>query len=274
MVGILHPGEMGAAVGAALRGAWWASDRRSPATAERAERAGMRDAGTVAELLARCDVVLSICPPHAAVGVAEQAAGSAALRRCQRGVAGHRGARRRWTVGSATWTAASSARPPRPRLYLSGAGAAPLRTGSPARRWRRASWPAPFAARALKMAYAAWTKGSAALLLTAREAARRLGVDDALVAEWEHSQPELPARARRARESADAKGWRWVGEMEEIARTFAAAGLPDGFHRAAAGSTSRRRRPPAAVGQGEPVSVSRASPASDGVSCMPPPRSR
>ena len=33
---------------------------------------------------------------------------------------------------------------------------------------------------------------------------------------------------------APAKGWRWVAEMEEIAATMAAAGLPDGFHQAAA----------------------------------------
>ena len=38
----------------------------------------------------------------------------------------------------------------------------------------------------------------------------------------------------RAVRSATAKGWRWVAEMEEIAATFAAAGQPDGFHRAAA----------------------------------------
>ena len=48
------------------------------------------------------------------------------------------------------------------------------------------------------------------------------------------SLPELRDRYRRAARSADAKGWRWAGEMEEIAGTFAAAGLPDGFHRAAA----------------------------------------
>jgi hypothetical protein len=41
-------------------------------------------------------------------------------------------------------------------------------------------------------------------------------------------------RLRHAERSAAAKGWRWSGEMEEIADTFAAAGEPDGFHRAAA----------------------------------------
>ena len=34
--------------------------------------------------------------------------------------------------------------------------------------------------------------------------------------------------------SAAGKGWRWVGEMEEIAAAFAADGLPPGFHEAAA----------------------------------------
>ena len=90
------------------------------------------------------------------------------------------------------------------------------------------------AASAVKMAYAGWTKGTAALLLAIRELARAEGVEDALLEEWDLSLPELRDRYRRAARSADAKGWRWVGEMEEIAATFEAAGLPDGFHRAAA----------------------------------------
>ena len=90
------------------------------------------------------------------------------------------------------------------------------------------------AASALKMAFAGWTKGSAALLLTVRAAARAYGVEDALLAEWEQSLPALPDRSVQAARSADEKGWRWVAEMEEIAATMAAAGLPDGFHEAAA----------------------------------------
>jgi hypothetical protein len=84
------------------------------------------------------------------------------------------------------------------------------------------------------MVYAAWTKGSAALLLALRAAARGHGVEEALVEEWERSQPARPGRSRGAAASAAAKGWRWVAEMEEIAATLAAAGQPDGFHRAAA----------------------------------------
>ena len=84
------------------------------------------------------------------------------------------------------------------------------------------------------MAYASWTKGSAALLLAARALARAEGVEDALLAEWGISQPGLTERSARAAGSAAAKGWRWVAEMEEIAAAMAAAGLPDGFHLAAA----------------------------------------
>jgi Domain of unknown function (DUF1932) len=90
------------------------------------------------------------------------------------------------------------------------------------------------AASAVKMAYASWTKGSAALLLAARALARAEGVEDVLLAEWGGSLPGLAERSDRAAGSAAAKGWRWVAEMEEIAAAMAAAGLPDGFHLAAA----------------------------------------
>jgi 3-hydroxyisobutyrate dehydrogenase-like beta-hydroxyacid dehydrogenase len=73
-VGLLHPGAMGAAVGALLtrggRAVLWASDGRSAASAARAEKASLQDAGTATMLAARSDLVLSICPPHAAVDTA------------------------------------------------------------------------------------------------------------------------------------------------------------------------------------------------------------
>ena len=95
-------------------------------------------------------------------------------------------------------------------------------------------------ASAVKMAYAAWTKGTAALLLAIRAVAETEGVAEPLLAEWRLSLPDLPDAVER-RNSAAAKGWRWVGEMEEIAATFAAAGQPDGFHRAAARRLARIR---------------------------------
>jgi hypothetical protein len=108
----------------------------------------------------------------------------------------------------------------------------------------------PGAASAVKMAFAAWTKGTAALLLGIRAVARAEGVDQTLLDEWEISLPHLSDRSAAAARSALAKGWRWVGEMNEIADTFVAAGLPDGFHRAAAEIYQRTPREDADGDQG------------------------
>ena len=76
-VGVLHPGEMGAEVGAAAVAAGaevlWAPEGRSPDTGERAGAAGLEPA-SLAELLRRCEVVLSVCPPHAALDAAREVA--------------------------------------------------------------------------------------------------------------------------------------------------------------------------------------------------------
>jgi 3-hydroxyisobutyrate dehydrogenase-like beta-hydroxyacid dehydrogenase len=234
---------MGSAVGAALRAqgheALWASEGRSAASAERADAAGMTDAGSVAALLARAEVVLSICPPHAALETATLAAGYDGLyvdanavspdtaRVAQAAVGG------RFVdggiIGPPPWQSGTT------RLYLSGDEAASV---------ARLFGDGPLAAialdggvgaaSALKMTYAAWTKGTAALLVAVRATARAHGVDDALQDEWALSQPGLADRHERAVESSAENGWRWVAEMREIAQTFAAAGQPDGFHLAAA----------------------------------------
>ena len=74
VIGLLHPGEMGAAVGRCLTEAGhtvlWASEGRGPQTAARARAAGLKDAGTAAEVADRADIIFSICPPHAALDVA------------------------------------------------------------------------------------------------------------------------------------------------------------------------------------------------------------
>src|ERR1700679_945662 len=73
-IGLLHPGEMGAAIGAQLVRAGhrvlWSSPGRSAATAERAARADLQDAGDAIALAAASDIVLSVAPPAAAAGVA------------------------------------------------------------------------------------------------------------------------------------------------------------------------------------------------------------
>ena len=67
VVGVLHPGAMGAALGAALKPVAgqviWAAAGRSDATGKRAELADLVAVPDVAELAARSDLVISICPP-------------------------------------------------------------------------------------------------------------------------------------------------------------------------------------------------------------------
>jgi hypothetical protein len=92
------------------------------------------------------------------------------------------------------------------------------------------------------MCFAAWTKGTSALLLDIRALARAEGVDDVLLSEWQQSLPDLAGRSLQAARQASTKGWRWVGEMDQIAATFRSAGLPDGFHRAAAEIYARPTR--------------------------------
>jgi hypothetical protein len=77
-------------------------------------------------------------------------------------------------------------------------------------------------------------EGTAALLLAIRAFAEAEGVEPALREEWARSLPALADRLEAVERSAAKKGWRWVGEMEEIAAAFAADGLPSGFHEAAA----------------------------------------
>ena len=65
------------------------------------------------------------------------------------------------------------------------------------------------------------------------------GVADHLLAEWGLSLPGTGERLAGTASEVTPKAWRWTGEMDEIAATFAAAGLPDGFHKAA-GEVYRR----------------------------------
>jgi 3-hydroxyisobutyrate dehydrogenase-like beta-hydroxyacid dehydrogenase len=245
-IGLLHPGEMGACAARCLtqRGhlVLWASEGRSPATAARAAAAGLTDAGTVAEVARRAELVLSICPPHSALDVAWAVHGFGGLyvdaNAISPGTA--REVAQMISEGDGRYVDGGIIGPPpqKPgttRLYLSGADAAQvagLFAGTPLD--ARVITGSATAASAVKMAYAGWTKGTAALLLASRALARDQGVEDALLAEWALSQPALERQSGGAARSAAAKGWRWVAEMEEIAATMSAAGLPDGFHQAAA----------------------------------------
>ena len=237
---------MGSALGAALvaegRAAIFAGARRSDETIRRGREAGLLDVVTLDELREHADVIVSVCPPHVAREVAASVAGfrglyvdanavSPATARAI-GVDVERGGAR-FVDGGIIGRPPSA--PGTTRLYLSGAAAeeAAERLGGALFDARVLSGEIGDAS-ALKMTYAAWSKGTQALVLAVRATARAHGVEEALRAEWELSVPDLPERLARAEQSAETKGWRWIAEMEEIAATFAAAGEPAGFHEAAA----------------------------------------
>jgi 3-hydroxyisobutyrate dehydrogenase-like beta-hydroxyacid dehydrogenase len=250
-VGVLHPGEMGAAVGAAAvaTGAemLWVPEGRSPATAERARAANLEPA-SLEELLRRCEVVMSVCPPHAAPAVAREVADLGF-----RGIFVDANAVSPATaIGISETVESGGARyvdggiigppprkPDRSVLCLSGTEAdrvSRLFEGSAL--GTRVLGDSPDAASAFKMCYAAWTKGTTALLLGV-VAADAYGLSRELFKEWDRSQPGLGDQARGAAHQAAEKAWRWVAEMEEIQVTLEAAGLPGGFHAAAAETYAR-----------------------------------
>jgi Domain of unknown function (DUF1932) len=230
---------MGAAIGALLvdqgHTVLWLPQGRSEGTARRAAASGL----TAVEDLADAEVILSVCPPHAALEVARSVQGTRALMIDANAVSPMTAVEIGEVVGE-RWVDGGIVGPPphrdgTTRLYVSGPHALEASLLFESTRLEPVVLDgSPVAASALKMAYAAWTKGSAALLLAALGSAGVNGVEEALRAEWARSQPGLDARWQSAADSAAAKGWRWVGEMDEIAATFAAAGLPSGFHEAAA----------------------------------------
>ena len=227
----------------------WASEGRSPATRARAERAGLTDSGKLADACRRSDVVVSVCPPGAAVELARAVAATGfrglyvdanavapSTVATIAGILTERGGE----VVDGGLVGPPAERPGTTRLYLSGARAeavAELFSAGPLE--AQVIGDEPGAASALKMCYAAYTKGTAALLLAVAALAQATGVAPVLSSEWERSQRDLPDRVAATARGSAPKAWRWVGEMDEIASTFAGAGLPDGFHRAAADVFSR-----------------------------------
>ncbi len=246
-IGLISPGEMGAAVGACGVAAGsrvcFAVAGRSAATRERARAAGLAEVADLAELTRVSDTVLSVCPPSAALEVARavldcgpsgvyveaNAVSPSTAREVAALFAG---------AGVSLVDGGIVGPPPTraglARLYLSGDRAAEL-AGCFAGSFLEAI---PIeggvgAASALKMGYAAWTKGTTALLAAIQATALAEGVGDALRAEWQRSIPDL-LRRLDSLPGVGRKAWRFEGEMHEIADTFRDAGLPEGFHRAAA----------------------------------------
>jgi 3-hydroxyisobutyrate dehydrogenase-like beta-hydroxyacid dehydrogenase len=245
-IGLMHPGAMGASVGAAVRSnqhtVLWASEGRTAGTHARARRADLEDAGTVAALVKASEIVLSVCPPHAAEDVASEVvqlgfsgvyvecnAISPDRTRAIQQIIEDAGAHYvdGGIIGGPAWKREAGT-----RLYLSGPRAeevaacfagSPLETPVISDRIGAAS--------AIKMGYAAFTKGTTALLTAILGVVEKEGVRAELARQWGDA---FTTQTVRRVCSNTAKAWRFVGEMHEIAATFEGAGLPGGFHRAAA----------------------------------------
>lgn len=246
-VGILNPGAMGVSIAASARDAghqvYWSAAGRSPASRQRAAEQNLIEVDSLAQLCAACDVILSVCPPHAAESVAQSALavgfqglycdGNAISPRKAQAI----GAKLTAAgidfvdgsiVGPPAWEAGAT------RFYLAGGAAnrvADLFAGSLTQAMvigedvGRAS--------ALKMVFAAQTKGFTALISAIQAAAEQLGVREDLAREWRFRDSNETAQTENRVRNATAKAWRFAGEMDEIAETFDMAGIPAGFFVAA-----------------------------------------
>ncbi len=240
-IGILSPGDMGSAIGQALASRGMrvvaALDARSDRTRRLAAMAGIEDVGSVEQMVQLADAVLSVLVPADAVAAAERVA--AALGAAGRGLlyADLNAISPATTRQIGTIVEAVGARfvdggiigpPPRgrsTRIYLSGPHATELLPLADSVLQILVAGEEIGQASGLKMCYAAMTKGLIALGTELLVTARRLDLAEPLQAELEHSQPALLAWLDRSVPTMPSKAHRWVGEMEEIAATFQAAGL-------------------------------------------------
>lgn len=247
-IGIINPGAMGISVAATMQNSGfdvlWAAQGRSTQSRARAAQHNLSDVGTTAELYRQCTVLVSICPPHAAEDVADQAiaAGFRGLFLDANAIAPQRAVRMGGKlqaagvsfvdgsiIGGPAWQAGKT------WLYLSGRAAqtavayfaaGPLET--------EVLGPEIGQASALKACFAAYTKGRTALLSLILAGAESLGVRPSLERQWERYWPGFAGETQQSVRGVTAKAWRFEGEMHEIASTFESVGLPGGFHTAAA----------------------------------------
>lgn len=252
-VAIMSPGDMGHAVASVLgEGGLRVITQlhgRSERTRSLAERAGIEEVGDDEALVREADILLSIVVPAEAMALARRIAD--AVRAAARDLlyVDCNAIAPQTTRQIGEVVEAAGARfvdagiigpPPKPgasstRFYASGKDAARFAQLADFGLDVRVIGDQPGHASAVKMCYAALTKGTTALMTELSVAAERLGVSAALRAEFAQSQPAMLERMRRAVPGMVPKAHRWVGEMEEIAKTFGACGLtPATFEGAAA----------------------------------------
>jgi 3-hydroxyisobutyrate dehydrogenase-like beta-hydroxyacid dehydrogenase len=241
-VGLMSPGDMGQAVAIQIKAkgltVCTALDQRSERSHALAREAGLTDVGTVARLVAECDVVLSIMNPGAALEFAREAA--AALRASGRHTlivdcnaiapdTVHEIAGLVDRAGGRFLDASIIGPPPRgtakTNLYVSGSGAADLERLAGPQLVVRVISASIADASALKMCYGALNKGTQALWLEVLIAAQRLGIAAVLEQQLRQSRADLYDWALSQFPAMPPKAYRWVPEMLEISKTLGSAGI-------------------------------------------------
>ncbi len=250
-IAILSPGDMGHGIGKALveRGfdVTTCLTGRSQRTQDLAEQAGMRDAPSLEDMVVQADLIMSILVPAQAVNVARAVADAMRATGAPRpyadcnAVSPMSASVMASIIGEpggdyidAGIIGGSPARGAVPRLYTSGPRAALMDELDGVDIVVRNLGPGAASASGLKMCYAAMTKGTNALRVAMLTAAETLGLYDELIAELAESQGEALAAMESGIPALPANAGRWIGEMEEIAATFEAAGVTPGFHQGAA----------------------------------------
>jgi 3-hydroxyisobutyrate dehydrogenase-like beta-hydroxyacid dehydrogenase len=241
-VGIISAGEMGSGFGTVLTQnglrVLTVLEGRSAPTRERAAQAGMQDVPDLDTLVREAEVFLSILPPASALGLAEQVA--AAVRRtgaellyadCNAVAPGTARAIGAVVTESGARFADGGIIGPPPtrqgsRLFTSGPGAQELCQLADFGIEIKDVQGEVGKASGLKMCYAALTKGLQALGTQLLTTARVLGVDEELAIQQSRDMAPVRAILDRQLPGMIPKAYRWVGEMEEIAKTFEEVGLP------------------------------------------------
>jgi 3-hydroxyisobutyrate dehydrogenase-like beta-hydroxyacid dehydrogenase len=240
-VGVLSPGDMGHSVGNVLREnglrVITCLKGRSERTRTLAAEAGIGDVPTYVDLVQEADLLLSILvpaqAPYAAARVADALIETgAALAYADCNAIAPQTAKaigERLTEAGATFIDASIIGGPprgesRPRMYVSGPDTSAMEALNEYGLNVTSIGEEIGLASAIKMCYAAWTKGSTALCTELLVAAKALGVFDALEQEFRSSQSAMLMRMGSL-PAVPIKSRRFVGEMLEIAKTFGAVGL-------------------------------------------------
>jgi 3-hydroxyisobutyrate dehydrogenase-like beta-hydroxyacid dehydrogenase len=240
-IGLLSPGDMGHSIGDVLKAngleVLTCLAGRSERTRALARDSGFSDCTDLEELVTRVDVVLSVLVPAQATVVARQVADAVGATGADILFADCNAISPKTVRGIGETMVAAGARfadvgiigpPPRmpgTRFYTSGPNANDLAELANFGLDVRVIGHEVGQGSGLKMCYGALTKGLTALGTELLVAAKAMGLEETLRAEQRESIPDVLSWLEKTVPTMPPKAYRWVGEMEEIASTFADLGM-------------------------------------------------